>query len=59
MSLAARLSPVADGTRFVIAEHDDYGYRGEEVSFELDEAGRGSVLWYGPNRMPRVGPETH
>ena len=58
MSLAPRLSPVGDGTRFVIADHDDYGYRGEQVSFELDETGRGSILWYGPNRMPRTGPET-
>ena len=58
MSLPARLSPVGDGTRFVIAEHDDYGYRGEQVSFELDEAGRGSILRYGPHRMPRACPET-
>jgi D-alanyl-D-alanine carboxypeptidase len=57
LRLPARLSPVGDDARFVIAEHDDYGHRGEQVSFELDKAGWGSVLRYGPHRMTRAGSE--
>lgn len=57
LDLAARLAPVDDAARFVIAEHDDYGYRGEQVSFERDASGRGSLLWYGPYRMARVPDE--
>ncbi len=54
LDLAPRLAPVGDGAQFVIADHDDYGYRDERVSFELDQSGRGSILWYGPYRMARV-----
>jgi len=57
LDLAARLAPVGDGTRFVIADHDDYGYRNEQAAFEVDETGRGSVFWYGPYRMARVSDE--
>lgn len=56
LSFAARLSPVGDDTRFVIVDNDDYGYRGDEVSFELDERGRGSVFHYGAHRLRRLGP---
>ena len=40
MRVAARLSPVDDGTRFVVCDNEDYGERGGEISFELGASGR-------------------
>jgi CubicO group peptidase (beta-lactamase class C family) len=58
LRVPARLAPVGDDARFVIADNDDYGHRGDQVSFELDRAGRGAVLRYGPQRLTRVPLET-
>jgi D-alanyl-D-alanine carboxypeptidase len=54
MLAPARLGPAGGGAGWIVAEHDDYGLRGERVSFELDESGRSTALHYGPRRLPRV-----
>jgi CubicO group peptidase (beta-lactamase class C family) len=54
MRLAARLSPLDDGTRFVICDNEDYGQRGGEISFDLGPAGQATVLHYGAQAMPCV-----
>jgi hypothetical protein len=54
MRLPARLEPIADTADWLVAEHDDYGLRGERVSFKQDSAGRSITLLYGPRRMLRV-----
>jgi hypothetical protein len=54
MRAAARLAGGGDGAGWVVAEQDDYGLRGEPVSFELGESGRSIALHYGPRRLPRV-----
>ncbi|MHB8325629.1 MAG: serine hydrolase domain-containing protein, partial [Candidatus Dormibacteria bacterium] len=51
---AARLAAVPGTRRFVIADHEDYGYRGEEVSFVTDGRGRAQELLYGPQRYTRA-----
>jgi hypothetical protein len=38
----------------LIVDHDDYGHRGEEITFELDEASRVQVLRYGRHAMRPV-----
>jgi hypothetical protein len=59
MQAPARLEPIADTADWLVAEHDDYGLRGERVSFEQGSAGRSVTLLYGPRRMLRVtGPES-
>jgi CubicO group peptidase (beta-lactamase class C family) len=40
MRQPSRLQALDGGGRFLIVDHDDYGHRGEELSFELDDAGR-------------------
>ena len=52
MRVAARLSPVDDGTRFVVCDNEDYGERGGEISFELGASGHAAVLHYGAQAMP-------
>jgi CubicO group peptidase (beta-lactamase class C family) len=54
MRIPSRLSPVEDGPRFVIVDHDDFGNRGEEVVFEVDETGHGRSLHMGWLDLPRV-----
>jgi len=54
MRVAARLAPVGDSTRFVVCDNEDYGLRGEEVSFDLGAGGRASFVHYGARVLPRV-----
>jgi len=54
MRLPSRLSAVDEPGRFLIVDHDDYGHRGEEISFELDEMSRVQVLRYGRHAMRPV-----
>jgi CubicO group peptidase (beta-lactamase class C family) len=54
MRIPSRLSPVEQEPRFVIVDHNDYGNRGEQVVFEVDESGRGNVLRVGWQRSIRV-----
>ncbi len=51
---AARLNQVQGTARFVIADHEDYGYRGEEVDFSLDPRGIATKLQYGPHTYLRA-----
>ena len=43
MRVAARLAPVSDSARFVVCDNEDYGLRGEEVSFDLGAGGRAQL----------------
>jgi D-alanyl-D-alanine carboxypeptidase len=54
MQSASRLSPKS-GLSYVIADESDYGYRGEELSFEVDARGRATAMRYGPYYLERVG----
>ncbi len=54
MRVAARLAPVSDSTRFVVCDNEDYGLRGEELSFDVGAGGRASHLHYGARVLPRV-----
>lgn len=54
MREASRLDPVAGDHRFVIADEEDYGYRGEHVSFAVDASGRATTLYYGPYQLLRI-----
>ena len=54
MRLAARLSPVDEGTRFVICDNEDYGQRGGEISFDLGVSGRAVALRYGAEPLALV-----
>jgi len=53
MLALARLA-AASGGGWIVADRDDYGLRGERVSFELDESGHSTALRYGPRRLRRV-----
>jgi D-alanyl-D-alanine carboxypeptidase len=54
MRLAARLSPVDEGTRFVICDNEDYGQRGGEIWFDLGVSGRAVALHYGAEPLALV-----
>ena len=54
MRIPSRLSPVEEGPRFVIVDHDDYGNRGEQVAFDVDDTGRAHVLRVGWRAMSRI-----
>ena len=51
---AARLAAVAGTPRFVIADQEDYGYRGEEVAFATDGKGQATQFQYGPQTYLRA-----
>jgi D-alanyl-D-alanine carboxypeptidase len=53
MRIPARLAPLGD-SRFLVADNADYGYRGEEVRFELGKAGDATALIYGAARHVRA-----
>jgi D-alanyl-D-alanine carboxypeptidase len=52
LASAARLLPEG-ARRFTIVEGDDYGHFGEEVSFDVDSAGRSTAMRYGPHTLRR------
>jgi len=54
MRVAARLAPVDNEARFLICDQEDYGRRGEEVSFELGVAGRATALRDGAQVLLRA-----
>ncbi len=51
---AARLTPAGSRFRFLIADHEDYGYRGEEVTFVMGPKGRPEQMRYGPQTYLRA-----
>jgi len=51
---AARLSWAQGSHRFLIADHEEYGYRGEEVTFVVDPRGQGAQMRYGPQTYLRA-----
>ncbi len=53
MHRPARLLPVGE-RRFVVADNDDFGRRGEEVVFDLDRSGRATAMWSGAAELRRV-----
>ncbi|MGC1185339.1 MAG: serine hydrolase domain-containing protein [Candidatus Dormiibacterota bacterium] len=50
---AARLDPLQGTARFLISEHEDYGNRGEELTFGLAKDGTASELYIGPLHYQR------
>jgi len=47
----SRLAAVDDEGRFLIVDHDDYGHRGEELTFDFDDAGQVQALRNGRHIM--------
>jgi hypothetical protein len=54
MRVPSRLSPVDDRGRFLIADNADYGNRGEEVVFDVEQPGPARTLRVGWQPMTRV-----
>ena len=54
MSLPSRLSPLDDGGRFLIVDNSDYGNRGEEIVFDVEQPGPARTLRLGWQLMKRV-----
>ena len=55
MRIPARLEPSGEH-RFLIADNEDYGRRGEHISFSTDKSGRATALHVGPNSLQRADP---
>ncbi len=56
MRHAARLVPIDQRARFRIVDHEDYGHRGETVSFAPANRGKAATFRYGVNELLRADP---